>query len=77
MYQKCEAEDNVDLDTVINSIDVGIVFLDEHFSIRKYIPYETNNINLRAFGIKCLGCWWIIKFYFTTRSLLSKGYCGR
>jgi two-component system CheB/CheR fusion protein len=40
-------EANTDLDSVINSIDIGIVFLDENLTIRKYTPHATNYINVR------------------------------
>ena len=40
-------EANVDLDSVINSTDIGIVFLDEHLTIRKYTPHAAHYINLR------------------------------
>lgn len=44
-------EANVDLDSVINSTDIGIVFLDENLTIRKFTPHSTNYINLRASDI--------------------------
>ena len=44
-------EANVDLDSVINSTDIGIVFLDEHLTIRKFTPHATSYINLRASDI--------------------------
>lgn len=40
-------EVNDDLDSVINSTDVGIVFLDEQLTIRKYTAVVTSYINLR------------------------------
>ena len=44
-------EANVDLDSVINSTDIGIVFLDENLTIRKYTPHSTNYIHLRTADI--------------------------
>ncbi|WP_426357215.1 PAS domain-containing protein [Pseudocolwellia sp. HL-MZ19] len=44
-------EANVDLDSVINSTDIGIIFLDEHLTIRKFTPHATSYINLRASDI--------------------------
>lgn len=44
-------EANTDLDSVINSTDIGIVFLDEHLTIRKFTPHSTQYINLRASDI--------------------------
>ena len=44
-------EANTDLDSVINSTDIGIIFLDEQLTIRKYTPHATNYINLRAYDI--------------------------
>ena len=41
-------EANTDLDNVINSIDIGIVFLDENLTIRKYTSHSTNYINVRT-----------------------------
>lgn len=41
-------EANLDLDSVINSTDIGIVFLDANLSIRKFTPQAVNYINLRA-----------------------------
>ncbi|WP_409438807.1 chemotaxis protein CheB [Psychromonas sp. GE-S-Ul-11] len=44
-------EANMDLDNVINSTDLGIIFLDENLTIRKYTPHSTNYINLRTSDI--------------------------
>jgi len=44
-------EANMDLDNVINSTDIGIIFLDEHLTIRKYTPHAANYINLRTSDI--------------------------
>lgn len=44
-------EANVDLDSVINSTDIGILFLDQHLTIRKFTPHATNYVNLRASDI--------------------------
>jgi two-component system CheB/CheR fusion protein len=44
-------EANSDLDNVINSTDIGIVFLDQHLTIRKFTPHAANYINLRASDI--------------------------
>ncbi|WP_413691474.1 chemotaxis protein CheB [Psychromonas sp. KJ10-2] len=44
-------EANTDLDNVINSTDLGIIFLDENLTIRKYTPHSANYINLRASDI--------------------------
>lgn len=44
-------EANIDLDSVINSTDIGIVFLDENLTIRKYTPHSTNYIHLRPTDI--------------------------
>lgn len=44
-------EANMDLDNVINSTDIGIIFLDENLTIRKYTPHSTNYINLRTSDI--------------------------
>ncbi len=41
-------EANLDLDSVINSTDIGIVFLDEKLAIRKFTPQAANYINLRS-----------------------------
>ena len=49
IHQLTEA--NVDLDSVINSTDIGIVFLDEKLTIRKFTPHATTYINLRASDI--------------------------
>ncbi|MEG3755032.1 chemotaxis protein CheB [Psychromonas arctica] len=44
-------EANMDLDNVINSTDLGIIFLDENLTIRKYTPHSANYINLRTSDI--------------------------
>jgi two-component system CheB/CheR fusion protein len=44
-------EANIDLDSVINSTDIGIVFLDENLTIRKYTPHSANYIHLRGADI--------------------------
>ncbi|WP_025565026.1 CheR family methyltransferase [Psychromonas sp. SP041] len=44
-------EANTDLDNVINSTNIGIIFLDEHLTIRKYTPHSANYINLRTSDI--------------------------
>ncbi|MGJ8582233.1 MAG: CheR family methyltransferase, partial [Psychromonas sp.] len=44
-------EANTDLDNVINSTDLGIIFLDENLTIRKYTPHSANYINLRTSDI--------------------------
>ncbi len=44
IYQLTEA--NADLDNVINSTDIGIIFLDEKLTIRKFTPHSTNYINI-------------------------------
>jgi len=44
-------EANMDLDNVINSTDIGIIFLDENLTIRKYTPHSANYINLRTSDI--------------------------
>jgi two-component system CheB/CheR fusion protein len=44
-------EANVDLDSVINSTDIGIIFLDQHLTIRKFTPHATNYVNMRASDI--------------------------
>ncbi|WP_160064284.1 chemotaxis protein CheB [Psychromonas sp. L1A2] len=44
-------EANMDLDNVINSTNIGILFLDEHLTIRKYTPHSANYINLRTSDI--------------------------
>ncbi|WP_077340767.1 PAS domain-containing protein [Pseudocolwellia agarivorans] len=45
------SEANTDLDNVINSIDIGIVFLDEQLAIRKYTLQSTHYFNLRPSDI--------------------------
>lgn len=44
-------EANTDLDNVINSIDIGIVFLDEALAIRKYTLQSTHYFNVRPSDI--------------------------
>jgi two-component system CheB/CheR fusion protein len=41
-------EVNTDLDNVINSTDIGIIFLDESLTIRKFTSHATNYINILA-----------------------------
>ncbi len=40
-------ESNSDLDSVMNSTDIGIIFLDEQLSIRKYTPWVAKYVNVR------------------------------
>lgn len=44
-------EANTNLDNVISSIDIGIVFLDEHLAIRKYTLQSTNYFNIKSSDI--------------------------
>lgn len=37
---------NANLDTLVNNLDVGIIFLDKHFTIQKYNPESINYIGL-------------------------------
>lgn len=42
---------NSDLDSVINATNIGIIFLDEQLTIRKFTPSATKYINLRSSDI--------------------------
>lgn len=44
-------EVNDDLDSVINATDIGIVFLDDQLTIRKFTPPAVRHINLRSSDI--------------------------
>lgn len=44
-------EVNQDLDSVFNATDIGIIFLDDQLSIRKFTPSSANYVNLRPADI--------------------------